>query len=247
MALVGYARVSSEEQDLSLQIEALKAAGCQRIFSEKRSAVSMKERVELLACLQYVREGDVLVVTRMDRIARSVSDFWKMFSDLKQRDIEFRCLLQPELDTTTTQGRLVTAIFAAFAEFENDIRRERQKEGIAKAKAEGRYEGRKPRAGSAHPMGKWSIVGRLLANGLNTVEAAEITGIPEQTIRYRYPHQRVVEIRQRSKERKLAKQRKRRSLPPSATEVVVEQPTPQPEPKKATVLERLFGGVPTKP
>lgn len=152
MAKIGYARVSSPSQDNAIQVEQLKAAGCHPIFEEKKSGTDTGNRPELAQCLRYLREGDVLMVTRLDRLARSMADFFKIMAILKEKDAMIRVIHQPEIDTTTPNGRLITNIFAALAEYENELRRERQREGIEKAKTKGTYSrsavmnGRKARA-----------------------------------------------------------------------------------------------------
>ena len=140
--LIGYARVSSVGQSLDLQIEALTAAGCEKIFAEKISGRSTKDRVELSNALDFVREGDTLMVTRLDRLARSVGDLHNIIEKLTSKGAEFQCLLQSDIVVSTSTGKLMLSILGAVAAFENDLRRERQLEGIAKAKAEGRYKGR---------------------------------------------------------------------------------------------------------
>jgi DNA invertase Pin-like site-specific DNA recombinase len=139
--IVGYARVSSEDQDLTIQIEALRDAGCTKIFSEKVSGSSTKGRYQLAACINYMRDGDVMVITRLDRLARSVTDLNNIVTQLRNDGIGFKSTEQA-IDTTTSTGRLMFNMLGAFAEFELDIRKERQAEGIAKAKAKGVYKGR---------------------------------------------------------------------------------------------------------
>lgn len=140
--LVGYARVSSAGQSLEVQLEQLQGAGCEKVFSEKRSG--RNNRPELQSAVEFVREGDVFVVTRLDRLARSVIDLHKVVGDLNEKGVGFRCLQQGTLDTTRAEGRMMLTILAAFAEFEADIRRDRQLEGIAKAREDHpeRYQGR---------------------------------------------------------------------------------------------------------
>ena len=140
--LVGYGRVSDPSQSLDIQQEALVAAGCEKVFSEKVSGRSTKDREQLTQAIEFVREGDVLVVTRLDRLARSVGDLHNIIERLTSKGVSFRCLNQSGVDTDSSTGRLMLAILGAVAAFENDIRRERQAEGIAKAKAAGRYKGR---------------------------------------------------------------------------------------------------------
>lgn len=140
--LVGYARVSSSGQSLDIQNEALAAAGCEKVFAEKVSGRSTKDREQLAQALDFVREGDTLVVTRLDRLARSVGDLHRIIEALTEKKVAFRCLNQSGVDTDSSTGRLMLSILGAVAAFENDIRRERQLEGIEKAKAAGRYKGR---------------------------------------------------------------------------------------------------------
>jgi DNA invertase Pin-like site-specific DNA recombinase len=140
--LVGYARVSSEGQSLDIQLDALKAAGCEKVFSEKMSGRSTTDREQLSMALDFVRESDVLICTRLDRLARSVGDLHNIIEKLTSKGVAFRCLNQSGVDTDSSTGRLMLAILGAVACFENDIRRERQIEGIAKAKLAGKYRGR---------------------------------------------------------------------------------------------------------
>lgn len=140
--LVGYGRVSSEGQSLDIQNEALAKAGCEKIFAEKVSGRSSSDRIELMNAIDFVRDGDTLVVTRLDRLARSVGDLHQIIETLATKNVGFRCLNQSGVDTDSSTGKLMLSILGAVAQFENDIRRERQLEGISKAKAEGRYKGR---------------------------------------------------------------------------------------------------------
>ena len=141
---VGYARVSSVGQSLDVQLEALTAAGCEKVFAEKRSGTSTAGRSELADALTFVREGDTLVVTRLDRLARSATDLHSIVKQLSDRGIAFKCLQQGGMDTTSSTGKLLLGVLASIAEFEADIRRERQREGIDRAKVAGVYKGRKP-------------------------------------------------------------------------------------------------------
>jgi DNA invertase Pin-like site-specific DNA recombinase len=141
MTLVAYARVSSTGQSLEVQIEQLRAAGAEEVFCEKVSGTSTEGRRELEAALRFVRKGDVLVVCRLDRLARSLKDLARIMDVLYEKQVGFR-VLQQAIDTTTSEGRLMLHLLGSFAEFEADLRRERQMEGIAKAKANGRYKGR---------------------------------------------------------------------------------------------------------
>ena len=139
---VGYARVSTTGQSLEVQREKLTAAGCNKVFEEKRSAGYGSPRPELKACLDYVRDGDTLVITRLDRMARSVIDLARIAERLRSHSIDLRVLDQG-IDTSTSEGRLMFHMLGAFAEFENDIRRERQKDGIEKARKKGVRFGRR--------------------------------------------------------------------------------------------------------
>lgn len=141
---VGYARVSSVGQSLDVQLAALDAAGCEKVFSEKRSGTSTSGRSELADALSFVREGDTLVVTRLDRLARSATDLHHIVKQLADKGVAFQCLQQGGMDTTSSTGKLLLGVLASIAEFEADIRRERQREGIERAKAAGVYKGRKP-------------------------------------------------------------------------------------------------------
>ena len=141
MTTVGYARVSSLGQDVAVQLAKLK--GCDKVFKEKRSGVDAG-RPELKACLEYLREGDTLLVTKLDRLARSTPDLYRIVSQLVERGVTFKVVDDPSIDTSTRTGKLIMGILALITEFENDIRRERQQDGINKAKAEGVRFGPKP-------------------------------------------------------------------------------------------------------
>jgi DNA invertase Pin-like site-specific DNA recombinase len=143
MALIGYARVSTTDQDLSLQLATLKAAGCHTIRKEKASGLNTRGRSELAVVLDFLREGDELVVTRVDRLARSIGDLQDIVRALKSKGAVLRATEQP-IDTSTAAGKCFLDMLGVFAEFETNLRRERQMEGIARAKAAGVYKGRKP-------------------------------------------------------------------------------------------------------
>ena len=139
----GYARVSTDDQDCSIQEAALYAAGCDIVRSEKMSGTTTEGRKELETLLDFIRSGDTLMVTRIDRLARSVADLEKIVGVLKERGAFLRATEQP-IDTSTPAGVAFLQMLAVFAQFETAIRRERQMEGIAKAKEAGAYKGRKP-------------------------------------------------------------------------------------------------------
>lgn len=143
MAVYGYARVSTTDQDLALQEAALRSAGCEVIRSEKRSGTSTTGRTELQTLIEFARSGDTIIVTRVDRLARSIADLSRIVSTLEGKAVTLRATEQP-IDTGSAAGRAFLQMLGVFAEFETAIRKERQMEGITKAKAEGRYKGRKP-------------------------------------------------------------------------------------------------------
>lgn len=143
MKTYGYARVSTTDQDLTIQREALKAAGCDVIREEKRSGTKMAGRQELKTLLEFLREGDTLVVTRLDRLARSMDDLTTIARQLQEKCVTLRATEQP-VDTGNAAGKAFFQMLGVFAEFETNLRKERQAEGIAKAKAKGVYTGRKP-------------------------------------------------------------------------------------------------------
>ena len=144
MPSYGYARVSTADQDLTLQREALEAAGCTIIREEKVSGTSTQGRAELRTLLDFVRSGDELVVTRVDRLARSIGDLQDVVRELRAKGATLRATEQP-IDTSSAAGKAFLDMLGVFAEFETNLRRERQMEGIAKAKARGVYKGRKPK------------------------------------------------------------------------------------------------------
>ena len=173
MALVGYARVSTLDQDHTTQIDRLNAAGCTKIFSEKKSGTTQKGRTALDECLGWMRDGDgdTLVITKIDRLARSARDLHNMVHDLEERGISLMVLDQ-SIDTRNATGKAFLGMLATFAEFETNIRKERQLEGIAKAKAEGVYTGRKPTA-----QAKRAEVLELVGQGMSKPKIAEALGM----------------------------------------------------------------------
>ncbi|TGQ36514.1 recombinase family protein [Mesorhizobium sp. M00.F.Ca.ET.216.01.1.1] len=145
---IGYARTSTEEQvaGLEAQVRDLQAAGCEEVYSEQISALGKREELE--RALKFLRKGDTLVITKIDRLARNTRTLGEIVDGLHERGIGLKVLQfgNETLDTTGAYGRLMLNMFAAFAEFERDLMKERQKEGIAKARAEQKYKGRKPTA-----------------------------------------------------------------------------------------------------
>ena len=140
--IIGYARVSDSSQNLDVQREALAKAGIDKLFEEKKSGRSADDRPELQAAIEFARDGDTILVTKLDRLARSVRDLHNLLATLDSKRVGFRCLDQA-IDTTSSTGRLTLSILGAVAAFELDIRAERQREGIEAAKRKGVYQGRR--------------------------------------------------------------------------------------------------------
>jgi DNA invertase Pin-like site-specific DNA recombinase len=161
----GYARVSTIDQDLSLQRAALKAAGCTVIRAEKASGSSRKGRSELETLMDFLRRGDTLCVTRIDRLARSLRDLQNIVHELQERGVHLKTTEQP-IDTSSAAGKAFLSMLGVFAEFETNLRRERQMEGIEAAKKRGVYKGR-PR--TIDP----SEIKRLLKEGLGASAVAK--------------------------------------------------------------------------
>ncbi|MBF4554394.1 recombinase family protein [Corynebacterium suicordis] len=182
MALLGYARVSTKDQDASLQIDALDKHGCTRIFTDTKSGV-LAERPELTRLLDYAREGDTLVVWRLDRLGRSIKHLIEQVEELNTRKIEFQSL-QENIDTTTAGGRLIFHLFSALAEFEHDLIVERTQAGLEAARARGRKGGRKPKLSPAQR----SLVKDLYVGRKHTVQQiADMFDVNRATI-YRTIH-----------------------------------------------------------
>ena len=175
--LVGYARTSTAEQvaGLEAQVAELEAIGCTKMFTEHVSSVDA-QRPALTSALEWVREGDIFIVTRPDRLARSVSDLLKIVEDLKARKVHVR-ILSMGVDTSSATGTLMLQVLAAVSEFERNIMLERQRAGIAKAKSEGRYKGRVPTARIRTPE-----VLRLKAEGKTVAQIAEAVGISRASV-----------------------------------------------------------------
>lgn len=161
----GYARVSSAGQSLEVQTAKLTAAGCDVIRAEKVSGTSTEGREELATLLTFLRSGDTLVVTKIDRLARSAADLFAITRDLTQRGVHLLATDQAAINTATSEGKLLLGMLAVIAEFETNIRRDRQADGIAKAKAAGVYKGR-PRSIDA------TAIHRLRAEGLGPTAIA---------------------------------------------------------------------------
>ena len=174
MASYGYARVSTTDQDATVQLDALNSAGCFVVRSETASGSTTKGRTELRTLLDFIREGDELVVTRVDRLARSVGDLQSIVAELRTKGASLRATEQP-IDTGTAAGKAFLDMLGVFAEFETNLRRERQAEGIAKARAAGKYRGRKPSIDKAK-------VRELKAAGERPAMIARQLGISRQSV-----------------------------------------------------------------
>jgi DNA invertase Pin-like site-specific DNA recombinase len=174
--LVGYARTSTLEQEAGLeaQVRDLKTLGCEKKFSEQVSSVA--PRKQLAAAIEFARAGDVLVVTKLDRLARSVTHLGKIIEELEAKGVALR-IINLGVDTSTPTGRLMLNVLGGVAQFEREIMLERQREGIAKAKGEGRYKGRKPTA-----RAKTEDVLKLKAEGMKLSEISRRLGIGKASV-----------------------------------------------------------------
>lgn len=174
--LIGYARTSTIEQKSSLetQKESLTAIGCERMYEEQVSSVGLRE--SLRVAMDYSREGDTLVVTKLDRLARSVRHLGEIIEQLEAKGVGLR-ILNLGLDTSTATGKLMLNVVGSVAQFEREMMLERQREGIAKAKAEGKYKGRKPIARE-----KVEEVFQLLSHGITKREIARRLQVSERTV-----------------------------------------------------------------
>lgn len=176
-ATVGYARTSTVDQvaGLEAQVRDLEAEGCTKVFSEQVSSVAT-QRPQLAAMLDYVRDGDVVVVTKPDRLARSTSNLLAICEGLKAKGVTVR-ILSLQMDTSTSMGKLLLAMLGAIAEFERDLMLERQREGVAKAKADGKYKGRVPTA-----MRQTEEVLRLKGEGRSADEIVKLLAISRSSV-----------------------------------------------------------------
>jgi DNA invertase Pin-like site-specific DNA recombinase len=177
--LIGYARTSTTDQiaGLEAQLAALNAEGCEELFQERVSSVAQRDQLD--AALKFARKGDTFVVTKMDRLARSTQHLLEIVEGLEKKAVALRILdfKGDRVDTRSPQGKLILTMFAAFAQFERELMLERQREGIAKAKAEGRYKGRKPTA-----RAKTGDVRALKGQGIGPSEIARRLQISRASI-----------------------------------------------------------------
>lgn len=173
--LVGYARVSTEDQNLELQLDALRTAGVERVFADKVSSV--KARPGMDEAVAYVRDGDTLVVWKLDRLGRTVKGLIDLVGTLQERGVQFRSLTDG-IDTSTPAGRFFFHVMAALAEMERDLIRERTNAGLAAARARGRRGGRKPKMDAT----KAGIARKLLTSGTAVNDVARTLGISRATL-----------------------------------------------------------------
>lgn len=175
--LVGYARTSTTEQlaGFEAQIRDLKKVGCEKIFSEQVSSVN-SSRPELERSLEFVREGDILIVTRLDRLARSISHLTKIVADLELKKVDLR-ILDMNIDTSTPTGRLMLNLIGSIAQFEREIMIARQREGILKAKEKGLFKGRAPTA-----RRKTSNIIEMSSSGATAAAIATELGIGRSSV-----------------------------------------------------------------
>lgn len=173
-AKIGYARTSTVEQNLDAQIEALRAVGCGMIRTEQKSGTSLKGRPELKTILDFIHPGETLVVTRVDRLARSISDLQSIVTALKDKGAHLAATEQP-VDTSTAAGKAFFDMLGVFAEFETNLRRERQAEGIAAAKLRGVYHGRRATIDMDEIRGH-------LVEGMSPTDIAKLLNISRGTV-----------------------------------------------------------------
>jgi DNA invertase Pin-like site-specific DNA recombinase len=174
---LGYGRVSTNEQDTAAQVSALKSAGCEKIFREKASG-GRWDRPELQRLLDQMRKGDILIVSRLDRLSRSLRDLLMIMERIKEAEAGFRSLSEA-IDTTTAPGRMMMQMVGAFAEFERAILRERTKTGLDAAREKGRIGGRRPKL---RPNQQDEIVAMVLAGTKTAADAARLFAVHPATV-----------------------------------------------------------------
>lgn len=176
--IIGYARTSTTDQKAGLEAQRreLTQAGCDKMFEEEVSSVDVKGREKLSEALEFLREGDTLVVTKLDRLARSVAHLLDLLQTIEGKGASLR-ILSMGVDTSTATGKLMLTLLGGVAEFEREIMLERQREGIAKAKAAGKYKGRKPTA-----QAKLDEVKKLADEGMPALKIAETLKIGKSSV-----------------------------------------------------------------
>jgi DNA invertase Pin-like site-specific DNA recombinase len=174
--IIGYARTSTADQiaGLEAQLKKLQVASCEKIFREQASSV--ETRSQLRAAIEFAREGDIFVVTKIDRLARSVADLMAIIQELENKKVGMR-ILNLGMDTSTPTGKLMLTVLGGVAQFEREIMLERQREGVAKAKAAGKYKGRKP-----IDLERQQEVIRLVTGGITKAQIASQLGIGEASV-----------------------------------------------------------------
>ena len=188
---IGYARVSTQDQELGLQLDALEQAGCEKIYQEKVSGAA-KARPQLEALLEHLRTGDVVVVWKLDRLARSLKDLVSLVNQIQEKGASFQSV-NDQIDTTSAHGKFTFHIFASLAEFERDIIRERTKAGLAAARARGGVGGR-PKGLSKKAQHKAMLAKQLYLEGEFSIsEICEQLSISKGTL-YNYLHHQGVEV-----------------------------------------------------
>jgi DNA invertase Pin-like site-specific DNA recombinase len=176
--IIGYARTSTTDQKAGLEAQhrELNNAGCEKIFSEEVSSVDKAARKELEAALEFARDGDVVVVTKLDRLARSVAHLLQLVETIETKGVSLR-ILDLAIDTATPTGRLMLTLIGGIAQFEREIMLERQREGIAKAKADGRYKGRKATA-----VAKSDEIKKLTNEGMKPLQIAKELSVGKSSV-----------------------------------------------------------------
>lgn len=192
--IIGYGRVSTTDQQLDLQTDALTKAGCERIYSEKFSGAT-KDRPELNKLMQQVRSGDIVVVWRLDRLGRSTTDLIELINAFEKQGVLFKSLKE-NIDTATATGRLFFSFFAALAEFERNVIRERTIAGLASARARGRVGGRKPGLSKAADI-KASAAKTFYESGMPVQQICNLLSIGSKRTIYKYLREKGAKVGER--------------------------------------------------
>jgi len=179
MAVIGYARVSNETQDATTQIDALTAHGCTRVFTDRGVSSRIADRPEWIACRDYLRAGDVLVVYRLDRLAGSTGMMLQTLQDLDEAGVDVRSLTEPQIDTTTPMGRALFGMVAVFAQLRVDTIRQNTRDGLTRARAEGRIGGRP----TVRTPERVSAAQNLHAQGVSLRRIADALDVSPSTVR----------------------------------------------------------------